>query len=785
MAGFGSPKSGNKKKKYTPQRTPQMNGEALFKSAIKHHARGDLENAEKRYREAININYYHQDIYTNLGVICKNSGRQEEAISLYLKAIEVNPNHPGAYTNLGNLYKELGNLDQALASTLQSLELKPDNPDAHMNLGGIYQDLGNLDQALAATLKSLELKPDNPTAHMNMGGIYKNLGNLEQALASTLQSLKLKPDNPDAHMNLGGIYQDLGNLDQALASTLQSLNLKPDNPDAHMNLGGIYKDLGNLDQALAATLKSLELKPDNPGAVKNLEALVEQLNLSPSNAKDVAQACELLLNQTDASHSKLSKIFLQAFFPTIQKASTSDPIISEGNEALKALATDWRLHKSLTLMIPPSSEAEGFFTRLRKELLIMTIQRGTVTHQLKPLTESLAAQCFLNEYVYFTSQEEDVAISQIIEAAANSQEATNRYLAIIGCYKAIYTTGISPEFINNYPTPDDSSKELIAAQFKEPRQEQEIRTSFQEKRNVNNTISQQVQEMYEENPYPRFKFSDYTDSKLAKPIFKYIEVETNRNDLSFSEGLKSLTATPKVLIAGCGTGNQAINASRYKNAQITAIDLSSSSLAYAIRKAKEYEMNNVSFKKMDLLNVSQLGDIFDIIECSGVLHHMEKPSKGLSALIQQLKPDGYIKIGLYSEIARKVIVEARKIIPMLEIDSSPEGIRRFRKQVLDGEIKELLALPKFARDFYSLSECRDLCFHVQEHRYTTESLQKLLDSHGLTFCGFMVPEQIKKHYQEQYPEDSDMTSLSNWGEFEEEHPSTFKGMYQFWAHKTS
>ena len=130
---------------------------------------------------------------------------------------------------------------------------------------------------------------------------------------------------------------------------------------------------------------------------------------------------------------------------------------------------------------------------------------------------------------------------------------------------------------------------------------------------------------------------------------------------------------------------------------------------------------------------------------------MKNPSNGLSALLQQLKPGGYIKLGLYSEIARKVIVEARKTIQTLGINSMPESIRNFRKKVLAGEIKELLDLPRFGRDFYSLSECRDLCFHVQEHRFTTESLQKLLDAHSLTFCGFMVPEQIKKLYQEKYP----------------------------------
>ena len=196
----------------------------------------------------------------------------------------------------------------------------------------------------------------------------------------------------------------------------------------------------------------------------------------------------------------------------------------------------------------------------------------------------------------------------------------------------------------------------------------------------------------------------------------------------------------------------------------------------------EYGMDYVTFKQMDLLNAAELGDKFDIIECSGVLHHMEKPSKGLSALIQQLKPGGYIQLGLYSEIARKVIVEARKTIQTLGINSTPESIRNFRQKVLAGEINELASLQQRG-DFWSLSECRDLCFHVQEHRFTTTSLQKLLDSHGLTFCGFMVSDQIKKLYQEIYPDDSDMTSLSNWGAFEEEHPSTFSAMYQLWAQK--
>ena len=86
-------------------------------------------------------------------------------------------------------------------------------------------------------------------------------------------------------------------------------------------------------------------------------------------------------------------------------------------------------------------------------------------------------------------------------------------------------------------------------------------------------------------------------------------------------------------------------------------------------------------------------------------------------------------------------------------------------------------------DFYSLSECRDLCFHVQEHQFNTDSLKILLNNENLVFCGFMLPTEIKTAYQQQYPEDTDADSLDCWGEFERKNQSIFQSMYQFWARK--
>ncbi|WP_371807582.1 tetratricopeptide repeat protein, partial [Prochlorococcus sp. P1344] len=658
-------------------------GESLHKKAVNLHMQGDIKNAEIIYREAIRTGYLNHSLFSNLGVICKNSGRPEEAIALYKKAIEINPNAPAPPTNLGNLYRELGNLDQALASTLKSLKLKPNNPDAYHNLGVIY------------------------------------------------------------------------------------------------------KDLGNLDQALASTLKSLELKPNNPGAFHHLNVVISEITLSASNALNLTKAYELMLNLKNIFHGKLSAILIHLFLPTIQAVSKSSLIISEDSDALNNLAADWRLRKSLTLFVPPHQDFEHFLTRLRKELLTLASHQETIPPQLRQLSEALATQCFLNEYVYAQSPEEEKLVERLIKDLNRHQEEFNQHLSIIACYTPIYKLNLNQELLKHYPRATEESKTLIQIQLEEPKEEESIKISIQSNLTIDDAVSSIVKEMYEENPYPQYRYADHTDKSLAKNPSEAIKLESTKCNLQFSDELIANHSHPKVLIAGCGTGNQVINASRYKNAEITAIDLSRASLAYAIRKAKEYELKNISFKMLDILEAGNLDETFDIIECSGVLHHMEDPGKGLSALNSQLAPGGYIKLGLYSEIARQQIIAARNQINQLDFKSTTAGIRDFRNKVLLGELNNLSDLPQFGLDFYSLSACRDLCFHVQEHRFTTAELQKLLDSQGLIFCGFLPLGKLRKTYQKQYPEDVDMTSLKNWGEFEKQHPSTFTGMYQFWAYKPS
>ena len=141
---------------------------------------------------------------------------------------------------------------------------------------------------------------------------------------------------------------------------------------------------------------------------------------------------------------------------------------------------------------------------------------------------------------------------------------------------------------------------------------------------------------------------------------------------------------PNILIAGCGTGQQSIYvASLFKNAKILAVDLSLSSLAYAKRKTNEFGIQNIDYMQADILDLSKLNRKFDIIYCSGVLHHMDQPMAGWRSLKYCLEEGGVMNIGLYSNLARKHIVKIRKELKQLEIGSDDNAIRSFRSDLIN------------------------------------------------------------------------------------------------------
>lgn len=285
--------------------------------------------------------------------------------------------------------------------------------------------------------------------------------------------------------------------------------------------------------------------------------------------------------------------------------------------------------------------------------------------------------------------------------------------------------------------------------------------------------SARVKALYEANPYPR-----------------WIGV-TRQPPRPFAEVLRGILTgiavaeieRPRVLVAGCGTGAHAVRvASRFANAEVLAIDLSHASLAYATVKAVELGQRNVSFAEADLLALGYWDRRFDLIECSGVLHHLADPAAGLAALSRVLAPGGLMKLGLYARAARRPIEAAKALL--MGIEPTPAGLRAARHRIQQLPATHAASPVAKLLDFHSLDGLRDLLFHVQERSYDLGQVKALLNGAGLEFLGFELADPTTLPlFQKRHP--GGERDLKQWQAFEAAQPERFTTMYQFWCRPRS
>ena len=143
-----------------------------------------------------------------------------------------------------------------------------------------------------------------------------------------------------------------------------------------------------------------------------------------------------------------------------------------------------------------------------------------------------------------------------------------------------------------------------------------------------------------------------------------------------------------------------------------------------------------------------------------------------------------MRLGFYSEVARRSVILARTFIAEQGYGSSAEDIRQCRQKIMDLESSTSFGFILKTSDFFSTSACRDLLFHVEEHRMTLTGIDNFLREHDLQFLGFEIEPNISSAYKLRFPEDLAATNLANWQIFENENPDTFIGMYQFWVQRT-
>jgi 2-polyprenyl-3-methyl-5-hydroxy-6-metoxy-1,4-benzoquinol methylase len=653
-----------------------------------------------------------------------------------------------------------------------------------------------LESALYKVKQALTLNPIGIKGLNLFARIELFRGNPVQAQAIITRALNVRPDSPTALYSAGHIALALGQLEVAEQHFSASLKISKVATRSASSLAYLYLEQGKYVEAFQLYQELIKTQANDPHIRNKLFESASHINADFYSQELEANVLRYL-DFSDVDHSLLRNLVTTLLHHKFQ--------INEANTPLEfdQIAADPLLLGSLKRFYFCDALLERLLISLRQTLLFNTVQDMTIPSIHLELAHDMAMQAQLNEYVWpITKDEENIIegleklLLQVVEETQWQLEDIAPAILIVAQYKDLSKTLIAPMLMskgikdalkNSYLT------DIIDYAINNRNKEIEIAKnipfwSYDKSNGISsdskNTISMKVQNQYEENPYPRWKDIGFnTASSYQQALLKNFP----QLNLSHWQGKKKLN----VLVAGCGTGRQAIRlASYFNDLNIVAIDLSGRSLAYAKQQANKYNVNNIQFIQADILEFSDFPMLFDVIECSGVLHHMENPEQGLQSLNNLLSPTGVMKIALYSEVARKQVITFRNLIAKNKQQTGQELDQRLLRQALlmnqiPGDWDEIIN----SNDFYSMSNCRDLIFHEQEHQFTPQGISDLLSRNQMNFIGMLPTTSARQAFEQQIGKLNDSNTnnntLKNWQAVEEQYNDIFSGMYQFYCRKQS
>jgi SAM-dependent methyltransferase len=237
-----------------------------------------------------------------------------------------------------------------------------------------------------------------------------------------------------------------------------------------------------------------------------------------------------------------------------------------------------------------------------------------------------------------------------------------------------------------------------------------------------------IRDFYERMPYPT------PLSSLDEHRELYKNPERRRATFHLIWPTEQSRENLEILVAGCGTSQAARYALREPNARVTAIDISDASLRHTSDLQRKYNLENLELHQLPIESVQEIGRSFDLVVCTGVLHHLPDPDCGLRSLRDVLRPGGAMRLMVYARYGRTGIYMMQEYCRLLGIVASTKDLRD-----LGAAIEALPAAHPIsgalsrAKDLRRPEALADALLHPQDRAYTVPELYSWLDRCGMTF----------------------------------------------------
>ena len=226
-----------------------------------------------------------------------------------------------------------------------------------------------------------------------------------------------------------------------------------------------------------------------------------------------------------------------------------------------------------------------------------------------------------------------------------------------------------------------------------------------------------IRDFYTRHPFP----PPVENLDRAREMWRDENIHRAEHHLLWPD--KEYRADLDVLVAGCGTWQSAKYAICHPDARVVGIDVSSTSLEHTNKLKQNYNLTNLETRQLAIESVEELDRRFDLIICTGVLHHLADPDAGLRALRAVLKPEGAMYLMVYAPYGRAGVYMLQEYCRRLGIGTSPEEINDLAVMLMGlPDHHPLLATQRGSRDFSNVGALADALLNPRDRSYSVSQL---------------------------------------------------------------
>ena len=273
-------------------KTDQLVAKALEEAKAAEQS-GDLERAERKYREALQLAPRHFEALNGLGVVARKTGRTELAIRSFQRSLAMIDALPIQQFNLADALADVGRFEEALVHYRRGIKLDPTNAVAHLQAGRMLNRLGRPNESLASFEQALQLTPANDAALVERARTLKALCRIDEAIEQLESAVQIRPDSAALVSALGAMYLDEQRFAEAAEQFRRATALDPIRAAAFIDLARALESLGRLDEAVSSLERAVALDSTGFTAIMRLAMLRARLGELESAAELLRRAVEL------------------------------------------------------------------------------------------------------------------------------------------------------------------------------------------------------------------------------------------------------------------------------------------------------------------------------------------------------------------------------------------------------------------------------------------------------------------------------------------------------------